>query len=276
MNLDKIYEYDDYRKFLADYFSIMKEKKKQFSFRYFASRAGFKSPNFCYYLINGTRNVSDKSLNKLIKGIGLKGKASNYFASMVRYTQSDSEEQKELEFNQMDRIRKSTSFYKLANSSYKYLEEWYYPVIRELIIKDTWTTFEDIAKQIVPSVSTKEVEKGIKILLDNGLIKSDEKGKYTQCDEALSTGDIPHHLIKNIKKQHVLNSIDVMNTLPKKERFIAGSTLMLTDESYSQSLEILEKAHADIMKLAIQEEGDRVFQLNFQLYPNSIDIERKL
>ena len=275
MNLDKIYEYDDYRKFLADYFSIMKEKKSQFSFRYFASRAGFKSPNFCYYLINGTRNVSDKSLDKLIKGIGLKGKASTYFASMVRYTQTDSKEEKEIEYSEMDRIRKSTSFYKLKSSSYRYLEEWYYPVIRELVVKNNWKTYKDIAKQIVPSISSKEVEKGIEILLDNGLIEKSVSGKFLQCDEALTTGEIPHHLIKNIKQQHVLNSIDVMNELPKEERFLAGSTLMLTDESYKKSLEILEKAHAEIVNLAIQEEGDRVFQLNFQLYPNSIDTERK-
>ncbi len=270
MITNEIYSYEDYRKFLTDYFSAMKEKKSHFSFRYFASKAGFKSPNFCYYLMNGTRNVSEDSIDKLIKGLGLKGKASTYFKAMVNYTQSNSQEEKNRNLKHMQKIRHSLQYKNLDPKSYKYLEEWYYPVVRELIIQKDLASVEEIASKVVPKITEKQAKKAIEVLLECGLIKEIDK-KYIQSDNIISTKEIPHHVVKNIKKQHIYNSINAMDTLPKEERYLSGSTLCLSKDGYEKSLEILEKAHEEIIRISSEDAGNNVFQINFQLYPNTIN-----
>ncbi len=48
-----IYEYDNYRAFLKDMYDYQKAKTTYFSFRYFARKAGYASPNFLKLVIDG-------------------------------------------------------------------------------------------------------------------------------------------------------------------------------------------------------------------------------
>ena len=56
--LEMIFEYDDYRIFLKDFFNAKKQEKPSFSQRYFAKKVGFNAHNFCTLVIEGKRNLS--------------------------------------------------------------------------------------------------------------------------------------------------------------------------------------------------------------------------
>jgi len=60
-----IFDYLNYRQFLKDIFAYKKKVNPRYSYRVFARQAGFSSPATLKYVIDGERNVSDKSLLKI-------------------------------------------------------------------------------------------------------------------------------------------------------------------------------------------------------------------
>ncbi len=52
-----IFTYTDYRAFLHDAYTHAKATNPAFSYRYFAKKAGFSSPNFLKLVIDGVYNL---------------------------------------------------------------------------------------------------------------------------------------------------------------------------------------------------------------------------
>ena len=65
--IEHLFDYDDYRRFLEDYFEEQKSLKPVFSHRFFAAKAGFSSSSYCLNVIRGRFNLSIKSIDKLAK-----------------------------------------------------------------------------------------------------------------------------------------------------------------------------------------------------------------
>ena len=92
-----IFEYADYREYLKDYYEHSKDTKDNFSYRYFAQKAGFASSNFLYLIIHGKRNLTKDYIPNFGKALGL----SNLKLSLPRIIT----------------LPKSTGLVKLASSS---------------------------------------------------------------------------------------------------------------------------------------------------------------
>ena len=57
-----IYQYTDYRKYLNDYYEEMKKVNKNFSYRYWSSKAGFSTKTFLYRILKGEKALSKDEL----------------------------------------------------------------------------------------------------------------------------------------------------------------------------------------------------------------------
>ncbi|NLE02187.1 MAG: TIGR02147 family protein [Fibrobacter sp.] len=60
-----IFNYIDYREFLEDFYHEQKARNKAFSFQFFANKAGFKSKSFIKLVIDGKKNLTEESMEKL-------------------------------------------------------------------------------------------------------------------------------------------------------------------------------------------------------------------
>ena len=69
-----VFDYLDHHKFLKDYFEEKKAHCPFFSYKYFAQKAGFSSPNFLKLVIDGKRNLTKDSVFKFCKAMGLNKK----------------------------------------------------------------------------------------------------------------------------------------------------------------------------------------------------------
>jgi uncharacterized protein (TIGR02147 family) len=86
--LKNIYKYENYRDFLKDFFVEQKRIKRHFSHRYLADKAGFSSPSFFHNVINGKRNLSVESIEKLSRVLDFKGKEGKFFTFLVLCNQA--------------------------------------------------------------------------------------------------------------------------------------------------------------------------------------------
>ena len=68
--MNSLFEYMNYRDYLRDYYAEKKKQHAFYSFRLFAQKAGFASPNFFKLVIDGKRNMSKESVFRFSKALG--------------------------------------------------------------------------------------------------------------------------------------------------------------------------------------------------------------
>src|SRR5574344_2389720 len=108
--IEHLFDYDDYRKFLEDYFEEQKNLKPVFSHRFFAAKAGFSSSSYCLNVIRGRFNLSIKSIEKMAKAMDLDNRQRAYFTALVEYNQAKRPEERDAAWNQIVQIRTQNEF----------------------------------------------------------------------------------------------------------------------------------------------------------------------
>jgi uncharacterized protein (TIGR02147 family) len=273
--LERIYEYDNYRFFLRDYFKEQKRCRACFSYRYFAQRAGFASSSFCAHVIDGKRNLTVESLRKMMRGLKLTGKAASYFEAMVLFNQARTVEDREHWFKVLERLRKSTQFYKINQKQYAYYDEWYYPVIRELAIYADWHgDFGKLGKLVLPSITADMARKAIETLVSIGLLIAHPDGTWRQSSEAVSAEDVPTVVTRKTRKEFMLMAIAATESMCIDKRHIASTTVSMNEATFREITAMLDEVRKKILEAGVDcSKVNHVYQFNFQAFPVSARIE---
>ncbi len=117
---ESLFEYEDYRTFIKDYFTLRKSIKSSFTQRYFANRSGISSPAFFNYVLHGKRNLSAKTLKKVSEALELNRTKAEYFENLVHFNQSDEQSEKMSYFNEMVRLRKRVNYVSVTSKQSNY------------------------------------------------------------------------------------------------------------------------------------------------------------
>jgi uncharacterized protein (TIGR02147 family) len=270
-----IYTYNDFRRFLADYFDHRRLQMRSFSIRYFAQRAGIASHSFISAVIKGKRNLTPECKQKFARGIGLETNELRYFNLLVDFNQAKHADEKQEIFDQLNELRRNTSYYKLNKAHYEYMSKWYYFVIRELAVFAPWHgNFARLASFVEPLITESEARAAVRVLLDIGLLAPNDDGGYSQTDKVLTTNDVPGHLVKQARKQFIELSIHASEEIDPDSRNLGSTTLTLSAKNYAKAVDIMEEARRRLVTLS-QDEGrvHRVYQAHLHLFPLSKEID---
>ena len=91
-----IYGYTNYRTYLKDFFEHKKKNKAGYSYRVFAREAKLSSPNYLKLLIDGKRNLGEKTIPNILGALGLEGNMGEYFTNLVKMNHTKCLQQKTL------------------------------------------------------------------------------------------------------------------------------------------------------------------------------------
>ena len=172
--LEHLFDYDDFRKFLQDYFEEQKKMRSVFSHRFFAAKAGFSSSSYCLNVIRGRFNLTPKSIEKISKAMEFEPLQKTYFEVLVQYNQAQQVAEREHAWNQIVQIRKQIEFTHVTTREQGYFEKWYYPIVRELAVSSDWDgDYRVLARSVVPQITTDEARDAVKKLLEWGLLKKE-------------------------------------------------------------------------------------------------------
>ncbi|MFH1761525.1 MAG: TIGR02147 family protein [bacterium] len=83
-----VFDYTDYRRYLADYYTEQKEINPSFSYRYFAQKAGYNSSGMYKDIVSGRTNIKPGFIAKLSKAIRHGKREEEYFETMVLFNQA--------------------------------------------------------------------------------------------------------------------------------------------------------------------------------------------
>ncbi len=265
-----VFEYLDYRSFLRDMFLYRKEQIRHFSYRYFARKSGFKSPNFLKLVTDGIRNLTNESIGKIARGFDLKKQEREYFELLVFMNQAQTHEEKNHYYKKMMSLKGYREIRKLESAEYEYFSKWYYPVIREILMfGDRRHSPEQIADMLSPPVTVPEVKKAIDLLFKSGLIQKDEEGHWFQSDRNLSTGpEVKSLVIANYHREMLRIAAESIERYPAAERDISALVLSVTRDRMKDLKKKTAEFRKQLLEMASAEKDpDQVVQVNIQVFP---------
>ena len=294
--MEKLFDYDDYRKFLQDYFDEQKKASSVFSHRFFAAKAGFSSSSYCLNVIRGRFNLTPKSIEKLSKAINFEPLQKSYFEALVRYNQAIQVDEREKAWEQIAQIRNQSQFNHVTTREHLYFSRWYYPIVRELAVSPCWNgDFTALARMVEPQITTEEARDAVKNLLEWGLIRKVRSGtrprglpevpegtsdtrqvRYEETSLMLDARLIPPMALRKIRREYIQHAIGAVERMPREERFAAFTTLAMSKRSYDYAVKVLEEARKKIIARAANDLNvERVFEMLVMAFPMSKKMEEK-
>ncbi|KYG62471.1 hypothetical protein AZI86_16700 [Bdellovibrio bacteriovorus] len=190
----EISRYTSYRDFLRDFFEYKKSLRSGFSYRQFSGLVGLKSPNYLQLVIQGKRNMTEETGQKVAKALKLSKEEGLHLEALIRLDNATSGEEKiKAQKNIHASLKKMLSRY-VEKDAQDILGKWYHLLVREMVnLKDFEASGEYISERLQGIITAEEAEKSFTFLLKAGYLEL-KKGKYIQADPILDTGiDIFNH-----------------------------------------------------------------------------------
>ncbi len=276
--LPNIYEYNSFRKFLMDYQEAKRAVNRHFTKSAICKKLGLpNSRSYFNDVLNG-KLVSSTYIERFVRLLEFDVDEARFFRVLVKFNQADDVYERELYFDQLISLNKTPKKF-LDKNVYEYYTEWYHSSIRALL--ETFDFTEDysaLAKKLYPPVSEKKVKQSIDLLKRLGLVKKDKKGVLKVHEKSIVAGkDIQKELIT----QYQLKCFDAAKQALMKNKTMhqvfSTNTISISSEGYERLKKKLQQFKLEIRSLVHKDENpaDRVYELNFQLYPKSKQDKKK-
>lgn len=279
INVSKtVFEYDNYREYLRDYYMSAKARDKKFSFRYFARIGGFKSGNILKIVIDGKINIVDETVEKFCKALKLNREESLFFTNLVHFNQAQSTEERLKYSRELLRSLTFRKMHPLMEAQYRYFDCWYYPTVRGLVNTEGFK--EDlnwIAKQISPQITPGEVRKAIDELLQLQLLSRNETGKLVLSSPTVTTSNaITSCSLANYHREMMKKAAESIDRFPREQRDLSALTLTVSKENVGVLKEMAEKFRQDVLDVVSRGSAlNAVYQLNIYLFPVAMTSEKE-
>ncbi len=272
--MEPIFKYIDYRKFLADYYDEKKKTTRHFSYRYFAQKAGFKSPNFLKQVIEGDRNLTRPMVERFLKALKFCKKESVFFRNLVLFNQSKTASEKQEHYSILVAMMDYVSEQRLNGDQFDYYKKWYTSVIRELICLFNFRDdYRLLAHTVKPKIKLSEAREAVQLLLRLKMIKKQTDGSCKQVDSAITSGtDMISLARRDLNRTMISLAAESLGQFAVEERNVSSITMGISKPCYEVLLAELAAFKERVVSIVNKDtESSRVYQFNFQLFPLSDD-----
>jgi uncharacterized protein (TIGR02147 family) len=270
--MKRIEYYNDYREYLREYYDEQKARFPYFSYRYFCNKSGITSPALFKEVVAGRRNLTERTTESFIKGLGLSELDANYFRTLVHFNQTDNEQEKSLIFEQLRGLRRKVKQQFVPKNLYQYYSTWYYPALRELACIIDWKDDAAfLADLLEPSITETETREALEYLIDNGFIRKNMSGRYEQSDPAITTGsEVISDAVRKFNETLAHKGAESVQNFPPTERDVRAVVAGISRKSYLLIKEEIRDFISRTIRIVDDDtEADRVYSLNVQLFPLS-------
>jgi len=271
----RLFDFQDYRAYLAAHFAYRKSCEPEFSLRAFARHPELKlsSSSFLSAVLKGRKNLSQALRLRLGRALGLKPAELEYFESLVQANQGKSAEDRAHYRARLARFQGSRAR-ALSESEYRFFACWWYAVVWHWIgLHPDQSNPARIAKSVRPQLEPAQAEEAIRALLDLKLIKKLANG-YAVTERHLAAGPGPG---AEAARAHAREFLRLAQD--DLERPAAGDSeyhvlsFALPARGRERLREKLDALRAEARELAAEAgaagPGERVYALAWQFFPCS-------
>jgi uncharacterized protein (TIGR02147 family) len=279
-----VFDYYDYRKYLADCYKEKKAMSSGFSFTVFSKMAKFANKGFIHNVIHGTKNLSKQSVYKLSGALRHTKSEAEYFENLVFFNQAIEREERNHFYENLVSVRsrnpRAVARLQLTKEQYEYYSEWYHSAVRSIIGLIRFSgDYNQLAQAVYPAILPKQAKKSVALLMKLGLVRRARTGVYELTRAHITTGEeILDLAVLNFHRKATELAGGAMDKLAKDERNITGITLGTSGKAYNEICEAAREFRQRVVDIvnADKEKADRVYRLNIHLFPMSKSLNKLL
>jgi uncharacterized protein (TIGR02147 family) len=272
--LPTVYDYTDSRKFLADYQQAREKQDRSFSKGAICKMLGIPNTrNYFSEVINGERIVSADYIERFIRVLDLKKEEAQFFRVLVKYTQAENNDEKELYLEQLISLHKTLAT-PIDKKAFAFFREWHHSVIRALLdVMDFKDDYKELGRVLYPRISLLKVKESLQLLESLGLIKKDEQGFWRPSNKSISTSDyLKDELIFNYQIQCLdLAKQALLKRHRDIPRNVSTNIISVSKDGYEKINKKIEQFRSEIRSIVHKDSSpsEFVYQMNIQFFPSA-------
>lgn len=265
-----IFDYLDYRKFLADFYQFKKSLNHHYSHRLFALKAGIRSTGYFSEVLSGRRHLSKAQVQKFAKAMDLGDRERTYFDLMVAFGRAKSEAAREGIYTMMLKAM-PVLVQQVRQSQLEYFSKWYYVAVREsLAIVRVKGEGEDLAAILDPPVTEAQAKAALRLLERLGLAARDSEGCWRATHKSLLSSDDPGAgvMLRAFQGEMMGKAKEALDRVPREHRDVTCVTMSVSPSGMSRIKDLVADFHKRVLEtVQADRDEDRVIQLNLQVFP---------
>jgi uncharacterized protein (TIGR02147 family) len=269
-----VFRFHDYRAFLRAFYALNKADEYGFSLRAFSKRAQLRSSNYLKLVMDGDRNLTHEMAERFAQACSLRDQAAEYFCALVAFNQARQASDRDRAYAKLSRFKRYHAVHRLERAQQAYHAHWYMPALRELVVRrDFREDPEWLARQLMPAITPRQVERAVQVLLELDLLTRDPARRLMQVGALVQTPEHPlgHH-VQRYHRAMMERAAEAMHTVPHQQRQIESITLCLSQARMRDLKARIESFCGEVLQ-EYQADADsrRVVQLNIQMFPLTIE-----
>ncbi|KYG66509.1 hypothetical protein AZI86_05540 [Bdellovibrio bacteriovorus] len=273
-------DYMNYRQFLADFYTFKRKSSKgalrAYNYAVFSAAANIKSPNYLKMIIEGKRNLSDDMIGKFGKALSFMKEQTDEFRLLVHFTQATDPAERNMYLKKLSehRVAGKLKSGEIDRKTWEKVPNWVTWIIYAMVDQDGVSFDTAALKQLLRGkASEDEIETALSTLLNSGELRRDEVTGELKKNRSLieSPEDIPVALVRKLQSQLMYLGLESLYQDQPTEREFGTLTMSLTKAEFEEikfKLRQMRKGiHKDNSIARMKSKGERVYQLNIQLFP---------
>lgn len=272
-----VFNYQNYREYLREYYDEQKCFSKSFSYRSFSKMAGIATSSFLFHVIEGKRNLTKASVMKISTAIGHDRDEADFFENLVFFNQAKTISEKTIYYSRLIENRKTLDIEEVPKDRFEYYRTWYHSVIRELITLIGFRDdYEKLGSSLVPPIRAVEARKSVMLLEKLGFIEKCNDGSYKQTRNLINVkvGTREAFIIEKFQMEMLEVALRAYNCIPVHERMSLSTTITISGETFELFKLRLREMQRQLMEISnLDSKPDTVYQLTVNLFPISKNIK---
>ncbi len=274
--------FTDFRVYLRAFYEYRRQQTSQslrpYSYAHFSAAANIRSPNYLKLIMEGQRNLSQEMILKFARALGLNKEDTEEFRLLVRYGQAKDplERNRHLKALSEYRVARQLKLGQIKAEAWDRVPSWVTWVLYALSEqKGIRFEIEELRQVMRYRATGEEIKRSLDRLLESGeLVRHPETGAVVKGRELMSgSEDIPVALVRKLQAELIYLGLESLFQDSAQEREFGALTMALTEEEFEllkfELRQLRKKWHKDAVVKRKALKGDRVFQLNIQLFPVS-------
>lgn len=273
-------EYTDFRQYLKDVYGHRRKTEstglRAYSYSTFSAAADIKSPNYLKLIIEGRRNLSEDMIGRFAKALRLARTEAEEFRALVRYGQATEPIERNQYLKELADLRAQRAFDagQINQRTWDKIPGWIGWVVYAMADQAN-VDFDPrtIQKLMRAKASVEDIRESVQKLMDSGeLARSEETGAIGKGRDLIdSPQELPVALIRKLQAELIYLGIESLFRDSPKDREFGAMTVAMTEEEFQQVRfelrQLRKRLQKDISTKRSTTKGDRVYQLNVQLFP---------
>ena len=269
----KVFDYLDYRAFLAAWYKEAKALRKGMSYRAIAARVGYSSPGFFTQILQGKTNISLETATGFADLLELKARSRDYFLALVAWNQSKDPEVLRRCHQKLRRIL-DFQVRELKAEQERFLESWHHAAIREILgIRPYAGDAEGLAALLDPPITPRMAAESVELLLSLGLAARTSRG-VERRDPSLTAGTVFPEAVTSrfFRELHGLG-IRAMDRFDRPDRSLSWVTFSASRQALEEIVDEARNFRRKVLEIASRDRSPTgVHQVTLMIHPLSRDI----